>query len=49
MYILDLKLSCQQDNSEGIHVPVEIYKQACITDAKRGLEVIYSIFELKKQ
>ena len=37
--LLDLKLVTNEDNREGINVTSELYEQACITDAKKGIEV----------
>jgi len=44
----DLKLPENSNSEDGINVPMELYEEACVTDAKRGVEVRDQM-ELKKK
>ena len=50
---IDLKLAWSEGDKECISVPRNVYQDACITDAQKGVEVRSSIdiqvtFELKE-
>ncbi|CAF0807590.1 unnamed protein product [Adineta steineri] len=38
-----LKLTSNDQDHEGVHVPMDLYDQACVTDAKQGVEIAVQI------
>ncbi|CAF3984611.1 unnamed protein product [Rotaria sp. Silwood2] len=38
-----LTLPYEQDNSDDVNVPMDLYEQACVTDSKKGLEIATQI------
>jgi hypothetical protein len=43
LHILDIKLARSAGMQENVNVPMDLYDQACITDAKQGVEVRFDL------